>query len=153
MLRLPDFKKIATWRWWGCSPTHRLPLSPAPGTNFWYRLNRPEGHSQWKIPVTPLGIEPATFRPAAHSVPPLTIRIQIINVWKCSHKKCRSVSQYMLGVVYQRFGTTYQFHLQGSRACLVLEEISTHTLHASIHTHTRAHVNRHIRILQHQRGN
>ena len=53
------------------SLTHRPPLPPenAPGTHFCQRLSRPQGHSaiRWilyerKIPMTPAGIEPATFR-------------------------------------------------------------------------------------------
>jgi hypothetical protein len=67
------------------SPTHRPPLQPGniPGTHSCYRLSRPQGHSrpevlcQWRIPVTPLGIDPATFRFVArclnqlrHCVPP-----------------------------------------------------------------------------------
>ena len=53
------------------SLTHRPPLPPGniPGTHFCQRLSRPQGHSaierllcQGKIPMTPAGIEPATFR-------------------------------------------------------------------------------------------
>ena len=53
------------------SLTHRSPLPPgnAPGAHFCSRLSRPQGHSvvgrilcQRKIPMTPAGIEPATFR-------------------------------------------------------------------------------------------
>ena len=44
------------------------PKGNAPCTHFSYRLSRPQGHSaiskilcQWKIPMTPAGIEPPTF--------------------------------------------------------------------------------------------
>jgi len=52
------------------SLTHRPPLTPgnAPGTHFCWSPSWPQGHSaigrilcQWKIPMTPVGIEPATF--------------------------------------------------------------------------------------------
>jgi len=53
------------------SLTHRPPLSPgnAPGTHFYWRLSRPQSRSaiarilcQWKIPITPAGIESAAFQ-------------------------------------------------------------------------------------------
>jgi len=53
------------------SLTHRPLLTPgyAPGTHFCYKLSRPQGLSaigkilcQWKVPMTPARIEPATFR-------------------------------------------------------------------------------------------
>jgi len=53
------------------SLTHRPPWSPgnAPGAHFYRRLSRPQSHCaigkilcQWKIPMTPAGFKPATFR-------------------------------------------------------------------------------------------
>ena len=42
------------------------PSENIPGTHFCYRLSRHQGHSEagrkLKIPITPNGIEPATFR-------------------------------------------------------------------------------------------
>ena len=70
-LRFPDFVTTAQDGGKVVSPTHRPPLPPgyAPGTHFCQRLSRPQGHSatgrilcQWKTPMTPAGIEPATFR-------------------------------------------------------------------------------------------
>jgi len=70
-LRFPDFMTTAQDGGKFSSLTHRPPLPPrkAPGTHFFQRLSRPQGHSaigrilgQGKIPVTPAGIEPATFR-------------------------------------------------------------------------------------------
>jgi hypothetical protein len=70
-LRLPDFKTTGTWRWQGCQPYALAALTPRKYS--WYSflleaastpepLVRPEGLRQWKIPVTPSGIDPATFR-------------------------------------------------------------------------------------------
>jgi len=69
-MRHPDFKTNDKWRWLVVNPTHRPPFPPGniPGTHFCKRLIRSQGHSeaeglcQWKIPMKPLGIEPATFQ-------------------------------------------------------------------------------------------
>jgi hypothetical protein len=70
-LRLPHFKTIATWRWQGCQPYAPAAFTPGniPGAHFCYRLRvdpraivRQVGLCQWKIPMTPSRIDPATCR-------------------------------------------------------------------------------------------
>ena len=70
-LRFPDFMTTAQDGGKVVSLTHRPLLLPesVPGTHFCQRLSRPQCHSaigrilcQWKNPMTPAGIEPATFR-------------------------------------------------------------------------------------------
>jgi len=70
-LRFPDFMTTAHDGGKVVSLKHRPPLPPgnAPGTHICYRLSRSQGQSaigrilyQRKIPMTPAGIETATFR-------------------------------------------------------------------------------------------
>ena len=83
-LKFLDFMTTAEESGTFVSLTHRPPLPPgnAPGTHFRYRLSRPEGfYVNEKIPMTPTGIEPATFRfVAQHLNHCTTARLQGVNL-------------------------------------------------------------------------
>ena len=76
MVRLPDFKTIDTWKWYGCQPYAPAAFTPrkCPWYSFLLEADWTPGYSAAgrimlikKIQLTPSGIEPATFRLVAHA--------------------------------------------------------------------------------------
>jgi hypothetical protein len=76
-LSLPEFNSIHSAHESGkvVSPTHRPPLSRRKYWLYLFLLVRTEWLCQWKIPVTILGNEPATFRLVAQCLNQLRHRV------------------------------------------------------------------------------